>query len=97
MLGRDAKGGVKMTKYKWYYCDAIQGVEETYFKAAVELNKHTPFDLFEYKQETSWGWPNETTYFYSSKTDDETIQNDDGAYAPQIQEINEEVSNDKQN
>ena len=76
-------------KYKWYYCGAIQGVCDTYEEALSELNFHLDFDIEtigEYKSESSWGL-NETIYFYHPETPDDEIQNDDGAYAPQIQEI----------
>jgi hypothetical protein len=82
----------KIIGYSWHNGSAAKGTCDTYAEAKEELNKHIAFDLEtegEYKSESSWGFE-EITYFYPYDTNDETIQNDDGAYTPQIKEINEE-------
>ena len=43
-------------KYKWYFCDAVKGIEDSYSEAKAELNKHLDFDIEtegEYKSESS--------------------------------------------
>ena len=84
-------------KYKWYFCDAVKGIEDSYSEAKAELNKHLDFDIEtegEYKSESSGAWFHGTslgylmtTYFYPYSMDDVTIQNDDGAYTPQVKEV----------
>ena len=76
-------------KYKWCFCDAVKGIEDSYSEAKAELNKHLDFDIEtegEYKSESSFGYLM-TTYFYPYSMDDVTIQNDDGAYTPQVKEV----------
>jgi len=72
-----------MKRYKWYACDAQQGVAQNYEEACAELQKRVSFDLDE--ADVGISPDGATTYFYE---DEEAFLADrDGAYCPSITEV----------
>ena len=72
--------GLKKETWKWYYCDSIQGEENSYELAVQALERHLPFRICDAWEDYSSDFF--TIYFYSTETDAE--QDRDGAYTPSV-------------